>query len=229
MQFFKDIFYLFYPNLCINCDNSLLQSETYLCLDCNNKLPIINSIDYKNIASTTFYGKAVVKNVTSFLYFQKDGITQKIIHQLKYKNQIELGMFIGKWFGYKLKESTIFKDVDYLIPVPLHNSKLKKRGYNQLTMFGEALSEILNVEYKTDVLVKTCIAKTQTFKQRFERFANNKTKFNLTDLHVFENKHVLLIDDVITTGATLVSCSNELSKTKNITISIATMAYTKKG
>ena len=229
MQFFKDIFYLFYPNLCINCDNSLLQSETYLCLNCNNKLPIINSIDYKNIASTTFYGKVVVKNVSSFLYYQKDGITQKIIHQLKYKNQPELGVFIGKWFGDKLKESAIFKDVDYIIPVPLHKSKLKKRGYNQLTMFGEALSEILNIEYKSDVLVKTSIAKTQTFKQRFERFANNKTKFNLTDLHVFENKHILLIDDVITTGATLVSCSNELLKTKNITISIATMAYTKKG
>ena len=229
MQFFKDIFYLFYPNLCINCDNSLLQSETYLCLNCNNKLPIINSIDYKNIASTTFYGKVVVKNVSSFLYYQKDGITQKIIHQLKYKNQPELGVFIGKWFGDKLKELAIFKDVDYIIPVPLHKSKLKKRGYNQLTMFGEALSEILNIEYKSDVLVKTSIAKTQTFKQRFERFANNKTKFNLTDLHVFENKHILLIDDVITTGATLVSCSNELLKTKNITISIATMAYTKKG
>ncbi len=230
MQYLKDIFYLFYPNLCVNCSISLLQNENYLCTNCCNELPIIDENEHVNVTLlSNFYGKVLIKDMRSFVYYQKHGITQKMIHQLKYKNQPEIGMFIGNWFGEKLKESGVFNDVDYIVPVPLHRKKLKTRGYNQLTKFGETLSTILNIEYKPDILVKSSIAKTQTFKQRFERFSDNKTIFNLTDIELFENKRILLIDDVITTGATLVACSKELLKTKNITISIATMAYTKKG
>jgi ComF family protein len=230
MQYLKDIFYLFYPNLCVNCAISLLQNENYLCTNCCNELPIIDENEHVNVTLlSNFYGKVLIKDMRSFVYYQKHGITQKMIHQLKYKNQPEIGMFIGNWFGEKLKESGVFNDVDYIVPVPLHRKKLKTRGYNQLTKFGETLSTILNIEYKPDILVKSSIAKTQTFKQRFERFSDNKTIFNLTDIELFENKRILLIDDVITTGATLVACSKELLKTKNITISIATMAYTKKG
>ncbi|WP_239704237.1 ComF family protein [Tenacibaculum finnmarkense] len=175
-----------------------------------------------------FYGKILVKNVRSFLYYQKKGVTQKVIQELKYKNQPEIGRFIGNWFGENLKESGVFKEVDYIIPVPLHQTKLKKRGYNQLTEFGKTLSVLLNASYKPGFLIKTTIAKTQTTKLRFERFHNIKTPFELTDVKVFEGKHVLLIDDVLTTGATLVACCEELLKTKNISISIATIAYTKK-
>ncbi|WP_237274311.1 ComF family protein [Tenacibaculum ovolyticum] len=230
MQYLKDIFYLFYPNLCVNCNVSLLQSENYLCTFCCNELPIIDDNEYINVTlMSAFYGKVLVENLRSFLYYQKHSITQKIIHELKYKNQEKIGKFLGRWFGEKLKESGVFNDVDYIVPVPLHKKKLKKRGYNQLTKFGETLSTILNIEYKPEVLIKSTIVKTQTFKHRFDRFSDNKTTFNLIDLEVFENKHVLLIDDVITTGATLIACCTELLKTKNITISIATIAYTNKG
>lgn len=229
MQYLKDIFYLFYPNLCVNCKITLLQNEQFLCAICCNELPIIDDNEYVNLTLLSpFYGKVIVKNVRSFMYYQKQGITQKIIHELKYKNQPEIGVFIANWFGSQLKESDVFNNVDYIIPVPLHKKKLKKRGYNQLTKFGESLSDILNIEYKAGVLIKSSIAKTQTFKHRFERFSDSKTNFKLTNFKVFENKHILLIDDVITTGATLVACCNELLKVKNITISIATMAYTKK-
>ncbi|MGB1041859.1 MAG: ComF family protein [Tenacibaculum sp.] len=163
------------------------------------------------------------------MFYQKGGVTQKIIHQLKYKQQPEIGVFIAKWFGSLLKEEAVFKNIDFIVPVPLHEKKIKKRGYNQVTLFGETLSAILNTTYKPDVLVRKSLSKTQTFKHRFERFSNNNTKFVLTDKTMFEHKHILLIDDVITTGATLVSCCEELLKTKNITISIATIAYTKKG
>ncbi len=230
MQYLKDIFYLFYPNLCVNCNVNLLQSEKHLCISCSNELPIIKDNAHVNVTLlAVFYGKVIVKNVRCFMYYQKHGITQKIIHELKYKNQPEIGAFIANWFGNQLKESGVFKNVDYILPVPLHKKKLKKRGYNQLTKFGKTLSDILNIEYKEEILIKSSIAKTQTFKHRFERFSDSKTKFKLTDFKVFENKHILLIDDVITTGATLVACCNELLKVKNITISIATMAYTKKG
>ena len=227
MQFLKDIFYLFYPNLCINCTTILLQNEQYLCVGCVSGLPLIDDDEYTNVTlKSVFYGKVPVKNVRSFLYFQKHGITQKIIHQLKYKNQPEIGNYIGKWFGARLSESKIFKDVDYIVPVPLHAKKLKKRGYNQVVNFGRSLSDVLKIKYKPAILLRTSITKTQTLKQRFERFTNSRTKFKLTDKELFKNKHILLIDDVITTGATLEACCNELLKTEGIIISIATMAYT---
>ncbi|MBA6156210.1 ComF family protein [Tenacibaculum sp. S7007] len=227
MRFLKDIFYLFYPNLCINCTTILLQNEQYLCVGCVSGLPLIDDDEHTNVTlKSVFYGKLPVKNVRSFLYYQKHGITQKIIHQLKYKNQPEIGSYLGKWFGNSLKESEVFKDVDYIVPVPLHAKKLKKRGYNQVTSFGESLSEVLKIKYKPAILLRTSITKTQTLKQRFERFTNSKTKFKLTDKELFKNKHILLIDDVITTGATLEACCNELLKIDGIAISIATMAYT---
>lgn len=227
MRFLKDIFYLFYPNLCVNCMATLLQSEQYLCITCTNNLPVIDDNEHVNVTlESIFYGKVVVKHVRSFLYYQKHGITQKIIHQLKYKNQPEVGQYIGNWFGNNLKESEVFKNIDYIIPVPLHAKKLKQRGYNQVTKFGKELSSILSIEYKPNILTRTSISKTQTLKQRFERFSNNKTKFKLTDKKIFEDKHILLIDDVITTGATLEACCNELLTSKGIIISIATIAYT---
>ncbi|WP_408025645.1 ComF family protein [Tenacibaculum sediminilitoris] len=177
---------------------------------------------------SNFYGKVPVQNVRSFLFYQKGGVTQKLIHKLKYNNQPEIGVFIGNWFGERLKSAAVFNDVDYIVPVPLHIKKLKERGYNQVTMFGETLSKILNITYKPDILIRTSIAETQTLKQRFERFSNSKTKFKITDTKVFEKKHVLLVDDVITTGATLEACVNELLKTSNVKISIGTMAYTPK-
>ena len=229
MQFLKDIFYLFYPNLCVNCEIALLPSEQFLCTTCKSDLPIIDDNDHVNVTlMSIFYGRVPIQNVRSFLFYRKGGITQKLIHQLKYKNQAEIGGFIGNWFGSQLKEAKVFVNVDYIIPVPLHPKKQKKRGYNQVTLFGETMSEILKAEYKTNILIRTSKTKTQTLKQRFERFSDSKTKFNLVNNTIFENKHILLIDDVITTGATLEACANELLKTKNITISIATMAYTQK-
>lgn len=229
MQYLKDIFYLFYPNLCINCSVILLQNENYLCLICNNNLPTIPDNEYINDKLlSTFYGEISIKNVRSFLYYEKQGVSQKIIQELKYKNQPEIGIFLAKKFGGQLKESAIFERVDYIIPVPLHASKLKKRGYNQLTKFGETLSFILNVEYKPNILIKSKNTETQTAKQRFERFLSIDNSFKLINFKLFKDKHILLIDDVITTGATLVACCKELSKTENITISIATISCVKK-
>ena len=227
MQFLKDIFYLFFPKICVTCSSSLLQSEEVVCTKCRHDLPIIGYTDYqKNKITSIFYGKIPIEKATSFLYFYKEGKVQKLIHQLKYKGNQEIGSFIGLWFGQLLKESNQFNDIDYIIPVPLHPKKLRKRGYNQLTTFGNSLNYILKIPYKTGILVKSNTSKTQTYKNRFDRFFESNSNFKITNTTFLENKHVLLIDDVITTGATLESCCLELLKTKNIKISIVTIAYT---
>lgn len=229
MQLLKDIFRLFYPDLCLNCNKNLLNQETILCSFCRHDLPQINLKNYQNNEITAvFYGRIPIRKATSFLYYRKSGITQQLIHHLKYKNRQDIGHFIGEWFGYELKESKQFESIDYIVPVPLHLKKLKKRGYNQLTTFGNSLSTILKIPYQPNVLHCVTTNETQTLKKRFERFTNTSTKFNLTNISFFENKHILLIDDVITTGATLEACCNELLKSKNITISIITMAFTEK-
>ena len=227
MKYLFNVSHLFFPKICITCNIQLLTSEKLICTLCRHGLPIICYKNFKdNKIKNAFLGRIPIEKATSFLFYRKEGKTKQIIHSLKYKGNQEVGNFIGNWFGRVLKESNEFNDIDYIVPVPLHKKKLKQRGYNQLTTFGESLSKQLKSNYMPTALIKTSASKTQTFKQRFERFSNNETKFNLIDLEVFKNKHILLIDDVITTGATLEACCKELLKTENLKISIVTMAYT---
>ena len=227
MKIIDDFLHLFYPKLCAVCENQLVKSETVLCTFCRHDLPLIYYSDYKNNKiSQAFYGKIAIEKAMSLLIYRKDGKTKELIHQLKYKGNQEIGVFFGNWFGEILKENQEFSSVDFIIPVPLHKKKLKTRGFNQLTTFGERLSSHLKIPYLENILIKTSSTKTQTFKNRLERFTNSETKFLLSNNTILENKHVLLIDDVITTGATLESCCKELLKTKNIKISIASMAFT---
>lgn len=229
MRFLRDIIELFYPIVCVNCNNQLHKNESILCTNCRHQLPIIAIKNYqKNEIKTAFYGYSPIKNAVSFLYFRKKGITKKLIYKLKYKNNQKIGNFIGSWFGEVLKESNQFEDIDFIIPVPLHVSKLKKRGYNQLTTFGNELSKKLKTPYENNYLKKVSNSTSQTIKNRFDRFIDNNTKFELVNKEVLKNKHILLIDDVITSGATLEACCKELQKTENITISIATIAFTAK-
>jgi ComF family protein len=227
MKYFLNAIHLFFPKICIICNTPLLTFEKLICTQCRHDLPIIC---YKNVQDNkiknAFLGRIPIEKATSFLFYRKEGKTKELIHALKYKGNQEVGNFIGEWFGNILKESNEFDDIDHIVPVPLHKKKLKQRGYNQLTTFGEKLAKQLKSTYTPSVLIRTSASKTQTFKQRFERFSNAETKFNLVDIAIFRNKHILLIDDVITTGATLEACCTELLKTENIKISIVTMAYT---
>jgi len=227
MKLFKDLFNIFYPDLCANCDHQLTKNEDIICTFCRHDLPLTAYTNYRdNKIIKTFYGRTAIEKANSLLFYRKTGITKKLIHDLKYKGNEEVGTFFGNWLGEILKENNQFSDVDCIIPVPLHPKKLKQRGYNQVTKFGESLSFHLNIPFIENVLQRTSTAKTQTFKARFDRFNNIDTKFLLKDTSIFNNKHVLLIDDVITTGATLESCAKELQKTEHIKISILTMAYT---
>ncbi len=227
MKIVKDFFDLFYPKLCAICDEKLLLSEKTLCIFCRHDLPLVNEKNYSNNKITQiFYGRVLIEKAMSFLFYRKEGKAKILIHQLKYKGNQEIGTFLGKWFGGLLKDSKEFLEVDYIVPVPLHPKKLKKRGYNQVTTFGKQLSKIMKIPYKTGVLIRTSATKTQTLKHRFERFSNTATKFYVEDTLVFNNKHILLIDDVITTGATLEACCREILKSERVKISIVTMAFT---
>ena len=223
----NDVFNLFYPELCSICENQLVKGEKTICIQCLSDLPITNFCKLKNNSvESSFYGRILIEEATSLFFYQKKGKVQKLIHQLKYKGNQQIGAVLGDWLGENMLLSDRFKDLDGIIAVPLHPNKFKKRGYNQVTTFGKSLAKKLEIPLIENVLVKVSGSQTQTKKNRFDRSVNVNEKFELLDNEVLKNKHILLIDDIITTGATLEACSIQLQQTKNIKISIATMAYT---
>ncbi len=227
MRIFNDILNIFFPNVCLSCDSVLTQHENTLCSRCLADLPLTNYLKNENInVVKVFYGRIKIEHATALLFYHKKGITQELIHKLKYKGYEQIGTFFGDWLGIDLKKEGIFKDIDYIIPVPLHKNRLKSRGYNQVTKFGQRLAFHLDKPFIEDKLIRTNANKTQTKKSRLERIKNVNELFYLTDNLFFEGKHILLIDDIITTGATIEACANELLKTKNIKISLAVMAIT---
>ena len=228
IQIIEDLLQIFYPKLCLICEYPLFENEVFACTTCRHDLPVLFFKDAtKNELWRKFYGRIPVEEINTLLSFSKEGKTKKLIHELKYNGNENIGIFLRNWIGELLIENKQFAEVDFIVPVPLHPKKLKKRGYNQLTKFGERVSFYLNKPLKQNILLKINATKTQTFKQGFERFENNELKFSLQDTTIFANKHILLIDDVLTTGATLEACSKELLKTPNIKISILTMSFTR--
>lgn len=227
MRLLKDLFYIFYPKLCVVCDKNLIENENIVCTLCRHDLPLTNFNNYTNNKITqTFYGSINIEKGYALLLYRKESSTLHLIHHLKYKGNENIGVFFGNWLGEMLKENQAFNTVDYIIPVPLHPKKLRERGYNQVTKFGQRLSFYLNIPFIQNELIRISSTKTQTFKSRFERFKNSDTKFKLNNASKFNHKHILLIDDVITTGATLKACATEFQKSNNCKISILTMAYT---
>jgi len=227
MKGLQHLFNLFYPDTCVCCDQYLLDQEKIICIECRLDLPFIETGNSTyNPLLETLKGKVIVEEGTSFLYYHPVGKVKKLIHQLKYKNNQKVGVFLGEWFGLKLLETKAYNNIDYIIPVPLHKDKLRLRGYNQLTKFGETLSSILNIEYLEGILIRNTMAKTQTLKKRLDRFKSLVNNFSLINADLLKNKHVLLIDDVVTTGATLEACCNELLKVEGMKISIVTIALT---
>ena len=227
MKLLKDLFYLFYPNICANCSEQLLQNEKVICIFCRHDLPLTNFQSYtKNKVSRIFSGRITIEKAYSLLFLRKQGITKNLIHDLKYKGNEEVGVFFGNWIGEIVAKNKEFSTVDFIVPVPIHAKKKKIRGYNQVTKFGECLSMHLKVPLNEDVLIRQSATKTQTLKSRFERFNDLESKFLARNASVFIEKHILIIDDVITTGATLEACAKELLKTPGVKISILTMSYT---
>lgn len=206
----------------------MLASENVICTDCRHHIPLTNHHNINNNeAILKFYGKLDVVHASALFYFQKKGIVQELIHKLKYKGHQEIGETIGYWYAEELKNIQLLHDIDYIIPVPLHQKKLKNRGYNQVTTFGKALSETLKIPIKELLLIRKKDTKSQTKKNRINRSAVVEHVFTIAETTEFKNKHFLLIDDVITTGATLESCGRELLKIPGARLSIVCIAMTK--
>ncbi len=222
---FKSIINLFFPPVCAGCHSFLLSNENVICTICRHNIPLTNHhLNPDNEAFKKFYGRIPVEYVSALLYFHKKGIVQELIHNLKYKGQEEIGSVLGAWFAEDLKNSPIIQSVDEIIPVPLHKRKLRERGYNQVTNFGNALSNGLNISYNPNILVRNIYSKTQSKKTLLNRSDGIDTIFDVSFSEKDHNKHFLLIDDVITTGSTLEACSHALMKIPGAKISIVCMA-----
>lgn len=221
----KNIINLFFPPVCAGCHSFLLSNENVICTLCRHNIPLTNHhLNLENEAFKKFYGRIPVEYTSALLYFHKRGIVQKLIHNLKYKGQEEIGTVLGEWYAEDLKNLTIIQSVDEIIPVPLHKRKLKERGYNQVTNFGLAFSNGLNIPYNPKLLVRNIYSKTQSKKTLLSRSDGIDTIFDVVFTEKDHNKHFLLIDDVITTGSTLEACSHALLKIPGAKISIVCMA-----
>jgi len=221
----KNLLNLFFPKVCYACRNLLVDQETYICTDCRHNLPVTNyHFNNDDTVKKVLFGRVKLENATALLQFQKKGMVQQLLHGLKYKGYENIGVFLGKWLGEELKTIEAYGKIDAVVPVPLHIRKLRKRGYNQVEKFGLEIAKALDVEYIDTVLIKTTSTKTQVFKERIARWNNNNEVFSITNQSTIVNKHILLVDDIITTGATIEVCSNELLKADNVKISVATMA-----
>lgn len=221
----KTIINLFFPPVCSGCHSLLISNENIICTLCRHNLPLTNHhLNPENEAFKKFYGRIPVEYTSALLYFHKKGIVQELIHNLKYKGQEEIGTVLGEWYAEELRNLVIIKSVDQIIPVPLHKKKLRERGYNQVTLFGQALSDGLNINYNPNLLIRNRYSKTQSKKTFLNRSDGIETIFDVIFTEKDHNKHFLLVDDVITTGSTLEACSRALLKIPGAKISVVCMA-----
>lgn len=221
----KNLTKLFFPEICLGCSTILLAQEKVICITCRHNLPLTNHLlDSNNEAVKKFYGRLPIVHASSMLYYHKQGIVQELIYALKYKNHQNIGLVLGEWYAENLKEEPSLKTVDYVIPVPLHKNKFKKRGYNQVTTFCESISRVLGLHYDTTILSRQEYGISQSKKSLIHRNSVSENTFTVNFTVNHHNKHFLLIDDVLTTGATLEACGKALLKIPNATISIVTIA-----
>lgn len=223
-KYIKSLVSLIYPDVCKGCGGYLVQGETEICTKCLCELSKTGYHKQEaNPAEHLFYGKIKINKATAYCHFHKGGVSQSLLHNLKYKNAKKLGIILGELMGNETKNSPI-ADVDYIVPVPLHPSKLKKRGYNQAELLAQGISNIWSVPLDTKTLARVRQNTTQTHKNINERYLNSIGLFDITDSETLKGKRVLLVDDVITTGATLEACAKQLSKIEGITINCMAFA-----
>lgn len=220
----NDINSILLPPVCFGCNVQLSGGEYTLCTVCRHDLPLTDyNFSIENPVDRIFYGRVPIQKAASFLVFQETGIVKNLLHYLKYRNQEHIGDLIGDWFGGLMAKSGDL-EVDAVIPVPLHRIKLKKRGYNQVEKFGLKMAKHLKAPYVDDVLIKTENTITQTKKGRGARLERDSRLFALQNWRSLEGKRLLLVDDVITTGATIEACAHALLEIPQVQLFVATMA-----
>jgi ComF family protein len=226
MSIINDFVSLIYPRKCEACGNVILKHETFICSFCYVNLPRSNYHKFiDNELHRTFAGRLPTQENMAFYLFEKSGKVQRLLHHIKYENQKELAEFLGISYAQELlkdKPSLIF---DFIVPIPLHENKLKNRGFNQSEYFAKGLSCGLQVPINIRGLSRIVESSTQTRKRKFQRWENVEGIFQLTDKEIFRNKHILLVDDVVTTGATIEAAWMAVKDVEGIKISVACIAF----
>ena len=225
-RFIEDFISLLYPRVCAACGNSLFKHEEIICTYCLYHLPKTNYHLMENSPlDQVFWGRAQLAHTAALYNFQKKSKVQHLIHQLKYKGRMDVGIHLGKLLGAELAVAEKFNDVSKVIPVPLHPGKQRKRGYNQSEQIAIGLANAMNIEMDTTSFIRTTNTETQTRKSRFARWENVKEIFKVTAPAEIANRHILLVDDVITTGATLESAAHILLAVEGVKLSVACIGF----
>jgi ComF family protein len=221
----KHLLNIFFPDNCPGCGNSFLQHEKHICMNCLIKLPVTNfHQNPENPLAKSFWGRLNFQAVTAVYFFHKGEVMQRLLHHLKYKGNKEVGVVLGRQMAIQLNNAEGFRNADLIIPVPLHPGKLLQRGYNQSEMIANGISEIWQRPVDTNLLIRKKNTASQTRKSRYRRFENTEQVFHLDDALRYEGKHILLVDDVITTGSTIIACAEQFTSVKGCTISIVAVA-----
>jgi ComF family protein len=223
----QDFSHLFFPHICAGCNTDNTGTESPLCIQCINQLPLTNfHLHADNPVEKQFWGRLPVAAVTAHCHFTGGTLIQHLLHQLKYKGNKEAGHFLGMLMGKALQASQRFNTIELLVPLPLFAERQRRRGYNQSAVLCHGIAAVLKLPVEEHALIRLLATDTQTHKTRIERWKNMEGKFELVNPTAIAGKHVLLVDDVITTGATLEACGHELLKAGGVQLSIAALAYT---
>lgn len=223
MNIWIDLWELFFPRCCVVCEERLARSEEFLCFKCLSSLPRSNTQINKEMEKG-LWGKIPVGRAHSFLYYTKGGDVRKLLYELKYYRNPKIGHYMGRCMAEELVPTGFFDGIDYIIPVPLHKKKQETRGYNQSEQLAAGISSVVGCEVLDDVLIRVKQADTQTRKGHYERWINVKDVFDYVPSRDLSGKHILLLDDVFTTGATIVACADVLKQIPDLRISVLTLA-----
>jgi ComF family protein len=220
----ESLLHLAFPHVCPGCGSDVLHNEEALCLRCLEALPQTRFHQHTNNPVTKlFWGRLPLVAATAQYYYTKESLIQRLMHRFKYRGDTNLGTFLGRQIGAGLSQSHLFSTIDALVPLPLFPAKERARGYNQATVLCEGMAEVLQKPVLKSSIIRTVHTESQTRKTRIERWENVEGRFEATDVAGIAGKHLLLVDDVVTTGATLEACGRALLEVGGVRLSIATL------